>query len=153
MDNKWHTSLMHIINEHIKHYNSNYSIFFTILSICAINDFRKWMYQSMPHTKIHIGEEFAYGWEISFCPVDDWWRQIAYGKNVAHAFEPFADVTKNVYKYTYSEKWREKQMSYFNSISVIASLCLDFLDVATLAFQNERKLVRLPLKFLKSPFL
>ena len=43
--------------------------------------------------------------------------------------------------------------SYFNSISLIASLCLDFLDVATLAFQNERKLVRLPLKFLKSPFL
>ena len=97
MDNKWHTLPMHIINEHIKHYNSNYSIFFTILSICA-NDFRKWMYQTMPHTKIHIGEEFAYGWEISFCPVDDWWRQIAYGKNVAHAFEPFADVTKNVYK-------------------------------------------------------
>ena len=44
-------------------------------------------------------------------------------------------------------------LSYFNSISLIASLCLDFLDVATLAFQNERKLVRLPLKFLKSPFL
>ena len=44
-------------------------------------------------------------------------------------------------------------LSYFKSTSLIASLCLDFLDVATLAFQNERKLVRLPLKFLKSPFL
>ena len=122
MDNKWHTSLMHIINEHIKHYNSNYSIFFTILSICA-NDFRKWMYQTMPHTKIHIGEEFAYGWEISFCPVDDWWRQIAYGKNVAHAFEPFADVTKNVYLQMYFlKKWREKQMKTSYSVTLIPSV-------------------------------
>ena len=89
MDNKWHTSLMHIINEHIKHYNSNYSIFFTILSICA-NDFRKWMYlpNCATYKNTYRLEEFAYGWEISFCPVDDWWRQIAYGKNVAHAFEP-----------------------------------------------------------------
>ena len=150
---------MHIINEHIKHYNSNYSTYFlsSFLSICE-NDFRKWMYQTMLlHTKIHIGEEFAYGWEISFCPVDDWWRQIAYGKNVAHAFEPFADVTK-MFTNVITKKQRKKQMKTSSSvalihISLIASLCLYFLDVATLAFQNERKLVRLPLKFLKSPFL
>ena len=71
---------------------------------------------------------------------------------------PLLTSQKNVYKYTFSKKMEGESnenfiLSYFNSISLIASLCLNFLDVATLAFQNERKLVRLPLKFLKSPFL